>query len=68
VTSLVDRVPVRGEVISQMRGFEFEIIQADPRRVKTIKISRRKRALRSRPRKLKIENSDQADSNKTAAE
>jgi len=68
VTSMVDRVPVRGEVISKLRGFEFEIIQADPRRVKTIKVTRRKRGLRPRPRKLKVETSDQADNNKTAAE
>ncbi|MFT6658110.1 MAG: CBS domain containing-hemolysin-like protein [Maritalea sp.] len=68
VTSLVDRVPVRGEVISKLRGFEFEIIQADPRRVKTIKVTRRKRAPRPRPRKLKIENSEQDEHTKTAAE
>ena len=68
VTSMVDRVPVRGEVISKLRGFEFEIIQADPRRVKTIKVTRRKRMARPRPRKLKIETADEANNTKTAAE
>ncbi len=65
---MVDRVPVRGEVISKLRGFEFEIIQADPRRVKTIKVTRRKRMARPRPRKLKIETSEDTNSTKTAAE
>jgi len=68
VTSMVDRVPVRGEVITKLRDFEFEIIQADPRRVKTIKVTRRIRAVRPRQRKMKIESSDQAEKNKTAAE
>ncbi|MGJ8528709.1 hemolysin family protein [Maritalea sp.] len=69
ITSLVDRVPVRGEVISKLRGFEFEIIHADPRRLRTIKVTQRKRATRPRPpRKLKIEESQESDSTKTAAE
>lgn len=50
IINLVDRVPVRGEVISKVRGFEFEIMQADPRRVKKIKITKRRRGLRNRPR------------------
>lgn len=50
IINLVDRVPVRGEVIAKVRGFEFEIMQADPRRVKKIKITRRRRGLRTRTR------------------
>ncbi|AVX02760.1 hemolysin family protein [Maritalea myrionectae] len=50
IINLVDRVPVRGEVIAKVRGFEFEILQADPRRVKKIKITRRRRGLRGRGR------------------
>lgn len=50
IISLVDRVPVRGEVIAKVRGFEFEIMQADPRRVKKIKVTRRRRPSRPRPR------------------
>ncbi len=40
--TLVGRVPVRGEVITapEMAGFEFEVIDADPRRVKRVKILR----------------------------
>lgn len=41
--NLLGRVPVRGEVISRLRGFEFEVVQADPRRIKKVKITRRRR-------------------------
>jgi CBS domain containing-hemolysin-like protein len=38
VTALAGRVPQRGEVISHPAGFEFEITDADPRRVKRLRI------------------------------
>jgi len=38
VFSLVNRVPVRGEVIPHPGGYEFEILDADPRRVKRLRI------------------------------
>ncbi|WP_245578845.1 transporter associated domain-containing protein [Cucumibacter marinus] len=47
--NLLGRVPVRGEVISRLRGFEFEVVQADPRRIKKVKITRRRRS-RAAPR------------------
>ncbi len=37
-------VPVRGELVPGPDGFEAEILDADPRRVKRVKICRRKRA------------------------
>ena len=40
VTTLAGRVPQRGEVILHPAGFEIEITDADPRRVKTIRIRR----------------------------
>lgn len=48
IFNLVDRVPVRGEVITRLKGFEFEILQADPRRIKKVRIMRRKRPQRAR--------------------
>lgn len=45
---LIDRVPVSGEVITRFKGFEFEILQADPRRIKRVRISKRKRTTRAR--------------------
>ncbi len=51
VFSLIDRVPVRGEVVTQLKGFEFEILEADPRRVRRVRIVKKPRGLlRVRPR------------------
>jgi len=44
---LVDRVPVRGEVISRLKGFEFEVLAADARRIRRVRIIRRKRPVRA---------------------
>jgi len=40
VFTLVGRVPVRGEVVRHESGIEFEVIDADPRRVKKVRILR----------------------------
>lgn len=39
VVSLVGRVPDRGEVITHSAGIEFEVVDADPRRLKRLRIS-----------------------------
>jgi len=38
VFSLAGRVPVRGELISHPSGLEFEIIDADPRHIKSMRL------------------------------
>lgn len=38
VFSLVNRVPVRGEVVPHSSGYEFEVLDADPRRIKRLRI------------------------------
>jgi len=38
VFSLVGRIPVRGELVSAPGGYEFEILDADPRRIKRVRI------------------------------
>ncbi len=45
VFALIGRVPVRGEVITS-HGYEFRVLEADPRRIKTIELvpSARRRA------------------------
>ncbi|TNE59374.1 MAG: HlyC/CorC family transporter [Alphaproteobacteria bacterium] len=43
----VDRVPQRGELITHPTGIEFEIVDADPRRVKRIRIRIRPKSKRS---------------------
>ena len=40
VFQLAGRIPVRGEVIRGMEGFEFRILEADPRRIQRLQIVR----------------------------
>ncbi len=40
VTSFLGRVPVRGELFSHPAGVEFEVLDADPRRVKRVRVRR----------------------------
>jgi len=40
VVSLAGRVPTRGELIAHPAGYQFEIVDADPRRVKRLRIRR----------------------------
>jgi CBS domain containing-hemolysin-like protein len=40
VATLAGRVPQRGEVIIHPVGFEFEVMEADPRRIKRLRIRR----------------------------
>ena len=47
--SLEGRVPVRGEVITRFKGFEFEVLSADARRIKRVRIILKKRATRAKP-------------------
>jgi CBS domain containing-hemolysin-like protein len=42
LVSQVGRVPVRGELVPGPSGFEFEVLDADPRRVKKVRIHRGK--------------------------
>jgi len=49
IFTLVGRVPVRGEVITEMPGFEFEILRADPRRVRLVRIRRKHDVIEALP-------------------
>jgi magnesium and cobalt transporter len=40
VSTLAGRVPKRGEVIAHPSGIEFEILEADPRRIKRLRVRR----------------------------
>jgi CBS domain containing-hemolysin-like protein len=44
VFSVVGRVPARGELVRHPSGIEFEVLDADPRRVKKLKIHQPRRA------------------------
>ena len=41
IFTLLDRVPTRGELVSHPSGYEFEVLDADPRRIKRVRIHRR---------------------------
>ncbi len=38
IFTIVDRVPARGELVSHPAGLQFEIVDADPRRIKRVRI------------------------------
>lgn len=42
IFTLLDRVPAKGEVVKHPSGLELEVIEADPRRVKRVRIHRAK--------------------------
>jgi CBS domain containing-hemolysin-like protein len=50
IVTLIDRVPVRGELVPGPGPFEIEILDADPRRVKRVRIYPRKPSLRAAER------------------
>jgi magnesium and cobalt transporter len=39
VVSLLGRVPQRGEIISHPDGSEFQVLEADPRRVRKLRVT-----------------------------
>jgi CBS domain containing-hemolysin-like protein len=64
----VGRLPVRGEVISGPGNFEIEVLDADPRRVKRLRIGTRKerpapRQRESRRREIASDSNPQANDN-----
>lgn len=50
IVTLAGRVPVRGEILPGPSGFEFEIVDADPRRVKRVRL-RKQAPAEERPRR-----------------
>jgi CBS domain containing-hemolysin-like protein len=44
------RIPVKGEVVHAVPGFDFEVLDADPRRIKKVRIRDRARAAPLPPR------------------
>jgi CBS domain containing-hemolysin-like protein len=53
VFSATGRIPPKGEVVQAVQGFDFEVLDADPRRIKRVRIRDRAKApppVRTRPR------------------
>ena len=44
IFTLLDRVPARGEIVRHPAGIEFEVLDADPRRIKRVRILRQEPA------------------------
>jgi CBS domain containing-hemolysin-like protein len=57
IFSALGRIPVRGEVVQALPGFEFHILDADPRRIKRVRITRKRHPVRRRPTKADGEGS-----------
>ncbi|GAB4519457.1 MAG: hemolysin family protein [Roseibium sp.] len=60
----VGRVPVRGELLlvpDEVPGFEFEVMDADPRRIKRLKIRRRRTEARPQDLRRRPKRSDASD-------
>lgn len=49
VFASLGRIPARGEVVQALPGFEFQVLDADPRRVKRVRIVRKRPPARRRP-------------------
>jgi CBS domain containing-hemolysin-like protein len=61
LVSHVGRLPVRGEVISGPGNFEIEVLDADPRRVKRLRIAARKERQPPRTQRSRRETSPDAN-------
>lgn len=46
IVSLLGRVPVRGEVVPAFAGYEMEVLDADPRRIRRVRLMRVRQHLR----------------------
>ncbi|WP_426239993.1 transporter associated domain-containing protein [Pararhizobium sp. DWP1-1-3] len=72
VFAALGRIPARGEVVQAIPGFEFQVLDADPRRVKRVRIVRKRPPARRRPAKgeedVPFEASPTAEPEKTLRE
>lgn len=67
IFSSIGRIPVRGEVVTALPHFEFHVLDADPRRVRRVRIVRR-RSLERRRRPSKTDADAVDDQNVTKTE
>ncbi len=44
VFAVTGRIPPKGEIVQAVEGFDFEVLDADPRRIKTVRIRDRSKA------------------------
>jgi CBS domain containing-hemolysin-like protein len=44
VFAVTGRIPPKGEIVHPIEGFDFEVLEADPRRIKRVRIRDRAKA------------------------
>ena len=49
IFSALGRIPARGEVVQALSNFEFHVLDADPRRIRRVRLVRRRTVARRRP-------------------
>ncbi len=66
--TVIGRVPVRGELLAPhiLPGFEFEILDADPRRIKRLRVLRRKTEARGPEVRRRARRGEDADEAQTS--
>ncbi len=57
IFSTLGRIPARGEVVQALPNFEFHVLDADPRRIRRVRLVRRRTIARRRPQKPDPDNS-----------
>jgi CBS domain containing-hemolysin-like protein len=57
ITAMLGRVPPRGEVVQAADGYEFHVLEADPRRVRKVRIVETRKAQRVRRQKADADTS-----------
>ena len=68
IFSALGRIPARGEVVQALAGFEFHILDADPRRIKRVRVTRKRAAARRRSSKGESDSrADEVETAKTSA-
>ncbi len=67
IFSELGRVPARGEVVQALPGFEFHVMDADPRRIKRVRIIRKRQAPRRRPSRSEAVSKKSSDSGDASA-
>ena len=55
IFAALGRIPARGEVVQALPGFEFQVLDADPRRVKRVRIVQSRKGERQRRRAARTE-------------
>jgi CBS domain containing-hemolysin-like protein len=55
ITAMLGRVPPRGEVVQASDGYEFHVLEADPRRVRKVRIVETRKAERRRRQKAEAD-------------